>query len=46
MASFIMPTRETTNQELRQATRDLIIECNLLIRMVDSAAFPPALTLD
>ena len=40
-----MPTRETSNQELRQATRDLIIECNLPIRMVDSAAFQKLIRL-
>jgi hypothetical protein len=40
-----MPTRETSNQELRQAIRDLIIKCNLLIRMVNSAAFQKLIRL-
>jgi hypothetical protein len=45
MSAFTLPTRETTTQDLRQATLDLVIQCNLLIRMVDSTAFQKLIKL-
>jgi zinc finger BED domain-containing protein 1 (E3 SUMO-protein ligase ZBED1) len=43
--SFAILTRETTNQELRQAILDLIIQCNLPIRVVNSTAFQKLIKL-
>ena len=45
MSAFALPNRDYTNAELRQATLNLIIECNLPIRMVNSTAYQKLIQL-